>query len=191
MAAGRQTRHHRWQIRQPAVLSKLRSSALWPLRLLSATTAKSISEVKPSNQRGAHNRQRRCTERTIQGPTPHRTGYITGKWRASVPGNRNPGTDAGIWSRRKLSRASQPCKRLNEAGRTFRVQICQFHQMQIVRRHITQDPDIEASAKLLELVKNIRKMDKESFIGVFEEWYEMYKDVADERVQDKRIKRPY
>ena len=32
-------------------------------------------------------------------------------------------------------------------------------------------------------------MDKESFIGVFEEWYEMYKDVADERVQDKRIKR--
>lgn len=45
--------------------------------------------------------------------------------------------------------------------------------MQIVRRHITQDPDIEASAKLLELVKNIRKMDKESFIGVFEEWYEM------------------
>ena len=173
MAAGRQTRHHRWQIRQPAVLSKLRSSALWPLRLLSATTAKSISEVKPSNQRGAHNRQRRCTERTIQGPTPHRTGYITGKWRASVPGNGNPGTDAGIWSRRKLSRASQPCKRLNEAGRTFRVQVCQSHQMQIVHRHITQDPDIEASAKLLELVKNIRKMDKESFIGVFEEWYEM------------------
>ena len=47
-------RQHRWQIRQPAVLSKLRSSAQGLLRLLSATTAKSISEVKPSNKRGAH-----------------------------------------------------------------------------------------------------------------------------------------
>ena len=47
-------RHHRWQIRQPAVLSKLRSSAQGLLRLLSAMTAKSISEVKPSNKMGAH-----------------------------------------------------------------------------------------------------------------------------------------
>ena len=139
-----------------------------PIRY-SCTHAPHAPQTKPAQGNG----ERRCTERAIQGPTPHRTGYITGKWRASVPGNRNPGTDAGIWSRRKLSRASQPCKRLNEAGRTSRVQMCQFHQMQIVRRHITQDPDIEASAKLLELVKNIRKMDKESFIGVFEEWYEM------------------
>ena len=46
--------HQRWQIRQPALLSKLRSSAQGLLRLLSATAAKSISEVKPSNKRGAH-----------------------------------------------------------------------------------------------------------------------------------------
>ena len=39
---------------QPAVLSKLCSSAQGLLRLLSATTAKSISEVKPSNKKGAH-----------------------------------------------------------------------------------------------------------------------------------------
>ena len=135
-----------------------------PIRY-SCTHAPHAPQTKPAQGKG----ERRCTERAIQGPTLHRTGYITGKRRASVPGNGNPGTDAGIWSRRKLSRASQPCKRLNEAGRTFRVQVCQFHQMQIVRRHITQDPDIEASAKLLELVKNIRKTDKESFIGVFEE----------------------
>ena len=82
-------------------------------------------------------------------------------------------------------------KRLPQALRPIRVQMCQFHQMLIVRRYITQDPDIEVSAKLLELVSNITKMDKESFIGVFEEWYEMYKDVANERVQDKRIKQRY
>lgn len=80
-------------------------------------------------------------------------------------------------------------KGLPQASRPIRVQMCQFHQMLIIRRYITQDPDIDASAKLLELVNNITKMDKESFIGAFEEWYEMYKDVVNERVQDKRIKR--
>jgi hypothetical protein len=48
------SRHHHRQIRQPALLSKLRSSAQGLLRLLSATAAKSILEVKPSNKRGAH-----------------------------------------------------------------------------------------------------------------------------------------
>ena len=69
------------------------------------------------------------------------------------------------------------------------VQLCQFHQMLIVRRYITQDPDIEASKVLLDLVNDITKMDKESFIGALDEWYEKYKDVLNERVQDNRIKR--
>ena len=42
------------ELRQPAVLSKLRSSAQGLLRLLSATTAQSISKVKPPDKRGAH-----------------------------------------------------------------------------------------------------------------------------------------
>ena len=67
------------------------------------------------------------------------------------------------------------------------VQLCQFHQMLIVRRYITQDPDIEASKALLDLVNDITKMDKESFIGAFNEWYEKYQDVLNERVHDKRI----
>ena len=69
------------------------------------------------------------------------------------------------------------------------VQLCQFHQMLIVRRYITQDPDIEASKALLDLVNDITKMDKESFIGAFNEWYEKYQDVLNERVHDKRIKK--
>ena len=32
-------------------------------------------------------------------------------------------------------------------------------------------------------------MDKESFVGAFNEWLEKYKDVLNERVHDKRIKR--
>ena len=71
----------------------------------------------------------------------------------------------------------------------YPVQLCQFHQMLIVRRYITQDPDIEASKVLLDLVNDITNMDKESFIGALDEWYEKYKDVLNERVQDNRIKR--
>lgn len=80
-------------------------------------------------------------------------------------------------------------KGLPQALRPIRVQMCQFHQMLIVRRYLTQDPDLEASQKLLNLVNLITKTDKESFIGAFEDWYEKYKDVVNERVHDKRIKR--
>ena len=41
--------------------------------------------------------------------------------------------------------------------------------MLTVRRYITQDPDIEASKVLLYLVGDITRMDKESFIGAFNE----------------------
>ena len=80
-------------------------------------------------------------------------------------------------------------KGLAKALYPYPVQLCQFHQMLTVRKYITQDPDIEASKALLDLVNNITKMDKESFIGAFEEWYERYQDVLNERVHDKRIKK--
>ena len=80
-------------------------------------------------------------------------------------------------------------KGLAKALYPYPVQLCQFHQMLTVRKYITQDPDIEASKALLDLVNNITKMDKESFIGAFEEWNEKYQDVLNERVHDRRIKK--
>lgn len=52
-----------------------------------------------------------------------------------------------------------------------------------------QDLDIESYAGQLKLANNITKMNKESFVGAFNDWYEKYKDIVNERVQDKRIKR--
>ena len=69
------------------------------------------------------------------------------------------------------------------------VQMCQFHQILITRRYLTQEPELEASCELLNLVKSITQMDKESFIVAFNEWGEKYKDVLNERVHDKRLKR--
>ena len=62
-------------------------------------------------------------------------------------------------------------------------------QMLIVRRYLTQEPDLDASRELLDLVNMITKTDKESFIGAFNDWHEKYKEVLNERVHDKRIKR--
>lgn len=69
------------------------------------------------------------------------------------------------------------------------VQMCQFHQILITRRYLTQEPELEASIELLSLVKNITKMDKESFVGTFNDWSEKYQNVINERIRDKRIKR--
>jgi len=71
----------------------------------------------------------------------------------------------------------------------FPVQLCQFHQMLMVRRYLTQEPELDASRELLELVNNITNMDKESFVGAFGQWYDRNKDVVNERVHDRRIKR--
>lgn len=69
------------------------------------------------------------------------------------------------------------------------VQMCQFHQILITRRYLTQEPELDVSIELLSLVKNITKMDKESFVGAFNDWSEKYQNVINERISNKRIKR--
>ena len=78
---------------------------------------------------------------------------------------------------------------LSQALYPIPVQMCQFHQILITRRYLTQEPELEASIELLSLVKNITKMDKESFVGAFNDWSEKYQNVINERIRDKRIKR--
>ena len=78
---------------------------------------------------------------------------------------------------------------LAQALRPYPVQLCQFHQMLTVRHYLTQEPDLDASRELLELVNRITRMDKQSFVREFGEWYNRHKDVVDERVHDRRIKR--
>ena len=66
---------------------------------------------------------------------------------------------------RGLAQALWPCP----------VQLCQFHQILTVRYYLTQEPELDASRDLLELVSNIAKMDKESFLKAFMEWHEKYR----------------
>jgi hypothetical protein len=50
------------------------------------------------------------------------------------------------------------------------VQMCQFHQISIVRRYLTKAPELIASKELLSIVKMMTHTDKESFIGLFLLW---------------------
>lgn len=78
---------------------------------------------------------------------------------------------------------------LAQALHPIPVQMCQFHQILITRRYLTQEPELEASIELLRLVKSITEMDKESFVGAFNDWSEKYQNVINERIRDKRIMR--
>ncbi len=63
----------------------------------------------------------------------------------------------------------------------YKVQMCQFHQMMIVRRYLTQNPDTMASQELLRISRELVHTDKESFQGMLRQWYATWKAVLNER----------
>jgi len=61
------------------------------------------------------------------------------------------------------------------------VQMCQFHQVAIIRRYITKNPKLSASIELKEIVGLLKQTDKESFEGALNDWYCKWKPFLDER----------
>lgn len=51
------------------------------------------------------------------------------------------------------------------------VQMCQFHQVAIIRRYITKNPKTPASIELKGLVSLLKMTDKESFQGALNDWH--------------------
>ena len=73
----------------------------------------------------------------------------------------------------------------------YKIQMCQFHQVQIVRKYLTKQPELEASNELMEIVLLMKSTDKESFIGLYNEWYNKWKEFIDQRRIEERGKRVY
>ena len=73
--------------------------------------------------------------------------------------------------------------------RAYKVQMCQFHQMMIVRRYLTNRPDLPASRELLDICHTMTRADKESFVGMLERWHGMWEDFLNERSADKNTGR--
>lgn len=62
-------------------------------------------------------------------------------------------------------------KGLVQRFKTIPIQMCQFHQVAIIRRYITKNPKLPASKELKELVAMLKCTDKESFEGGLNDWY--------------------
>jgi hypothetical protein len=76
-------------------------------------------------------------------------------------------------------------------GNNIPVQMCQFHQVAIVRRYLTKNPKMQASKELWELVLLLSKTDKESFEGGLAYWFSQWESFLNERKVDERGTKRY
>ena len=61
------------------------------------------------------------------------------------------------------------------------VQICQFHQLQIVRRKLTLRPETEAGRELLSLTFSLAKTDEKTFAQGLHAWHNKHEEFINER----------
>jgi hypothetical protein len=77
-------------------------------------------------------------------------------------------------------------KGLLESFPNIPTQMCQFHQVAIIRRYITKNPKLPASIELKEFVAMMKMTDKESFEGGLELWFAKWKSFLNERTSNPK-----
>ena len=65
------------------------------------------------------------------------------------------------------------------------LQICQFHQVAIIRRYLTSRPKLVASQELLRIVRTLKKSTQEDFENALSNWHERWKEFLNERTTDE------
>ena len=73
----------------------------------------------------------------------------------------------------------------------YRVQMCQFHMQQIVRRYLTQSPRMLACRELKDLVGRLHKAGEADFKRDYQEWKEKWKDTIGHKSLHKDGKMHY
>jgi hypothetical protein len=71
------------------------------------------------------------------------------------------------------------------------VQMCQFHQVAIIRRYLTKNPKLPASIELKELVMMLKLTDRESFEGALNDWHVKWQEFLNERTLNIETGRSY
>jgi len=61
------------------------------------------------------------------------------------------------------------------------IQMCQFHQLQIVRRYLTNNPKLEAGIELKRFAGYLTTTDRESFEGWINGWYKRWEKFLKEK----------
>jgi len=64
------------------------------------------------------------------------------------------------------------------------VQMCQFHQKQIIKKYITSNPILEAGIELKVITDRLTMTDKASFEYWLNEWFFKWKDFLNEKTED-------
>jgi len=64
------------------------------------------------------------------------------------------------------------------------VQMCHFHQIQIIIRYLTLNPKLTAGVELLDLVRTLPKTDEASFTDAFRLWERTWHDFLQEKTVD-------
>ena len=73
----------------------------------------------------------------------------------------------------------------------YKIQMCQFHMIQIVRRYLTKNPKLHAARELKALMENLPKKEKSEFEGEYSQWKEKWNETLNRRSQLKSGKKPY
>jgi len=71
------------------------------------------------------------------------------------------------------------------------IQMCNFHQVAIVRRYLTKKPKMQASKELWEHTLLLKNTDKESFEGGLNDWFIKWEGFLNERKTDAKGKNRY
>ena len=73
----------------------------------------------------------------------------------------------------------------------YKVQMCQFHMKQIVRRYITLNPRLLSARALNVIINNLTTKSKDDFVREYKSWKEEWKDTLNKRSQLKNGKTRY
>ena len=79
-------------------------------------------------------------------------------------------------------------KGIREVFSDVPVQMCQFHQLMILRRYLTLKPRLKAAKELKAICKNMCKMEKDEFVALFEKWDKDWYNFIYERTYDENGK---
>lgn len=76
-------------------------------------------------------------------------------------------------------------------GSDIPVQMCNFHQVAIIRRYLTKKPKMQSSKALWELTLLLKDTDKESFEGELQYWFNQWETFLNESKLDNKGKKRY
>ncbi len=75
-------------------------------------------------------------------------------------------------------------KGIRELFNGLPVQMCHFHQKQIVKRYLTTRPKLEASRELKTITDALPKTNEQKFTDELNRWFEKWKDFLKEKTTD-------